>query len=96
MLENLEKKHVAFTLDEQPYTISLKNIAISSVVFGLAVSLVSVVIGGILSGFLSLINIIVSPLLVTYLVAELKDTIAPVFIEKMCINIEAETNEKQR
>lgn len=84
MLTDLENKHFNFTYDELNYTTTYKHIAYVAALFGMAVSLVSTIIGLILSGPLALITIVASPLLVSYLVLEMKDKLIPLFIEKMC------------
>ena len=63
-----------------------------AVLFGMAVSLVSTIIGLILSGPLALITIVASPLLVSYLVLEMKDTLKPMFVQKMCSLVVVDEN----
>ncbi|MBE0420188.1 hypothetical protein EI165_08630 [Pseudoalteromonas nigrifaciens] len=92
MLTDLENKHFNFTYDELNYTTTYKHIAYVAVLFGMAVSLVSTIIGLILSGPLALITIVASPLLVSYLVLEMKDKLKPMFVQKMCSLVVVDEN----
>lgn len=84
MFKQLESKFVGFSLDESFYRISIKNILICAVIYGLATVLMSVVFSMFLSGLFTIVNIITSPLLVGYLIIELKDSIFPAFINHFC------------